>query len=232
MININYNSSHSLYTLKQAKRRFIFLTITCLHSQTNLRNEISIYLDFKLLHIFTFYFFQARNLQYAVSHPTPNYTTLVKEYPDVFILHLDEETLVTYEAMLNCMKFCHDGKFRFGHGMITYGWNKVTSPLATFCDNWRCACDAGVVYATCRLFHRCPLIKGGFFIMRNDLEELIGWDFGPHITGEDLHLGRLLFNMAEPADVSLFVRRLSCQMTETFCWNNLIFNRQYCNGAA
>lgn len=40
--------------------------------------------------------------------------------------------------------------------------------------------------------------------MRNDLEEVVSWDFGPHLTGEDSHLIRLLFNMGEPSDVRCF----------------------------
>lgn len=122
-----------------------------------------------------------------------------------YLIHLDEETLITSEAMQNCLKFCLANKFRCGHGMITCGWHKIASPLATFVDSWTVSLYAGMMYTSYRLCHRAHIIKGGFFLLRNDLEAEINWDFGPQFTAEDFRLGRLLNSTKEPVEVVFYL---------------------------
>ncbi len=108
---------------------------------------------------------------------------------------------MTAEAMRSCLELSRANKFRCGHGMITCGWHKINSPLATFADSWAVSLYAGFMVTSIRLHSRVHVLKGGFFVLRSDLEEEIGWDFGTIFTAEDFRLARILNSSSEPIQV-------------------------------
>jgi len=90
--------------------------------------------------------------------------------------------------------------------MVACGWNKVASPMATYVDSWIVNLYAGFMCTSVRFQNLTHVIRGGFFVVRNDLEEEIGWDFGTIFTAEDFRLARILDNKKEPTQVHMLTQ--------------------------
>lgn len=103
--------------------------------------------------------FKARALQYCLENS-------VNELADHdWIVHLDEETLLTDNSVRGILNFVLDGKHQFGQGLITYANEDVVNWITTLADSFRVADDMGKLRLQFTMFHK-PLfsMKGSFVV--------------------------------------------------------------------
>lgn len=103
--------------------------------------------------------FKARALQYCLEDG-------INVLADTdWIVHLDEETLLTENSVRGILNFVIDGKHHFGQGLITYANEDVVNWLTTLADSFRVADDMGKLRLQFNLFHK-PLFswKGSFVV--------------------------------------------------------------------
>lgn len=103
--------------------------------------------------------FKARALQYCLEDEVNVLS------PNDWIVHLDEETLLTENAVRGILNFVADGKHQFGQGLITYANEEVVNWITTLADSFRVTDDMGKLKLQFRMFHK-PLFswKGSFVV--------------------------------------------------------------------
>ena len=148
---------------------------------------------------------KARALQYCLEE---GINTLSKED---YVVHLDEETLITTEAMKGIIKFILDGKHKLGQGIITYGmlltpsskhFTWVQHHICTVADSIRVSDDVGKNKAQFQLFHKPYFgMKGSFVVTKFEAEKNVTWDFGPEgSVAEDAWFGLAAVDMGYTID--------------------------------
>lgn len=82
-----------------------------------------------------------------------------------WIVHLDEETLLTENSVRGVINFVLDGKHPFGQGLITYANENVVNWLTTLADSFRVSDDMGKLRLQFKMFHK-PLFswKGSYVV--------------------------------------------------------------------
>uniref|UniRef100_A0A224XPE3 Putative beta-14-mannosyltransferase egh n=1 Tax=Panstrongylus lignarius TaxID=156445 RepID=A0A224XPE3_9HEMI len=118
--------------------------------------------------------FKARALQYCLEDG-------VNSLADTdWIVHLDEETLLTDNSIRGILNFVLDGKHSFGQGLITYANEDVVNWITTLADSFRVADDMGKLRLQFSLFHR-PLLswKGSYVVTQVRAEREVTFDNGP-----------------------------------------------------
>lgn len=82
-----------------------------------------------------------------------------------WIVHLDEETLLTENSIRGITNFVLDGKYPFGQGLITYANENVVNWLTTLADSFRVSDDMGKLRFQFKFFHK-PLFswKGSYVV--------------------------------------------------------------------
>lgn len=82
-----------------------------------------------------------------------------------WIVHLDEETLMTENCVRGILNFVLDGKHHFGQGLITYANENVVNWITTIADSFRVADDMGKLRMQFSCFHK-PLFswKGSYVV--------------------------------------------------------------------
>lgn len=103
--------------------------------------------------------FKARALQYCLEDG-------VNILADTdWIVHLDEETLLTENSVRGILNFVLDGKHNFGQGLITYANEDVVNWVTTLADSFRVADDMGKLRLQFYMFHK-PLFswKGSYVV--------------------------------------------------------------------
>lgn len=118
--------------------------------------------------------FKARALQYALE----DNVSAVKEGD--YIVHLDEETLLTRNVINGIVNFAQDGTHSFGQGLITYANEEIVNWITTLVDSYRVADDMGKLRFQFYAFHR-PLFgwKGSFVVTKYEAEKDVSFDHGP-----------------------------------------------------
>jgi len=118
--------------------------------------------------------FKARALQYCLE---PSVNILSDED---WIIHLDEETILTADSVKGVFNFAARGEFHFGQGIITYSNLGIESLPLTLADCIRVAVDYGLIRFQFSNFH-LPLfsMKGSFVVANAGAERQVGWDHGP-----------------------------------------------------
>lgn len=103
--------------------------------------------------------FKARALQYCLED---NVNVLSD---NDWIVHLDEETLLTENSVRGILNFVMDGKHHFGQGLITYANEEVVNWITTLADSFRVTDDMGKLKLQFLMFHK-PLFswKGSFVV--------------------------------------------------------------------
>lgn len=103
--------------------------------------------------------FKSRALQYCLED-----SVNVHNNTD-WIVHLDEETLLTENSVRGIINFVLDGKHPFGQGLITYANENVVNWLTTLADSFRVSDDMGKLRLQFKLFHK-PLFswKGSYVV--------------------------------------------------------------------
>jgi egghead protein (zeste-white 4 protein) len=103
--------------------------------------------------------FKSRALQYCLEE---NVNML---NPNDWIVHLDEETILTKNCVRGIVNFVLDGKYPFGQGLITYANENVVNWYTTLADSLRVSDDMGKVRLHLKTFHK-PLFswKGSYVV--------------------------------------------------------------------
>lgn len=103
--------------------------------------------------------FKSRALQYCLEDDVNGLNN------NDWIVHLDEETLLTDNSVRGIINFVLDGKHPFGQGLITYANENVVNWLTTLADSFRVSDDMGKLRLQFKLFHK-PLFswKGSYVV--------------------------------------------------------------------
>ncbi|TRY73453.1 hypothetical protein TCAL_07901 [Tigriopus californicus] len=108
---------------------------------------------------------------------------------DDWIIHLDEETLLTESSVKGILNFINEGKHDFGQGLITYAstpvhfrswWKSFQNRICTVADSFRVADDLGKIRFQFKTFH-APIFgwKGSYVVTKLGAERKITFDNGP-----------------------------------------------------
>ncbi|XP_071088733.1 beta-1,4-mannosyltransferase egh-like [Haliotis cracherodii] len=118
--------------------------------------------------------FKARALQYSLE----DNVTVLKDSD--WIVHLDEETLLTESSLAGVLNFIRSGEYEFGQGVITYASDSVVCWITTLADLIRVGGDYGNLRFTLGLLHK-PVFswKGSFIVANASAEKKVSFDFGP-----------------------------------------------------
>ena len=118
--------------------------------------------------------FKARALQYSLE-PCANFLT-----DDDWIVHLDEETLLSKEAVFGIINFVCEGSYHFGQGVIIYSRGTVVNWLTTIADCVRVGVDYGSLRFTLKALNQ-PIFswKGSFIVANVAAEKSVTFDHGP-----------------------------------------------------
>ncbi|KAK6976624.1 beta-1 4-mannosyltransferase egh [Biomphalaria glabrata] len=121
--------------------------------------------------------FKARALQYALE---PEIDILK---PGDWIVHLDEETLMTEDSLIGIINFTVAKTHSFGQGVITYNNGEIVNWITTLADSVRVGTDYGYIRFCLRVLHR-PLffLKGSFLVANAEAEKKISFDHGPEAS--------------------------------------------------
>lgn len=118
--------------------------------------------------------FKARALQYC-NEPSVNILS-----NDDWVVHLDEETLLTESSTIGLANFAGQGHGDIGQGVISYANEEIVNWWTTLADCVRVSVDLGMMRFSFRKLG-CPLMgfKGSYIIVKESVEKDIGFDFGP-----------------------------------------------------
>ncbi|KAK4886469.1 hypothetical protein RN001_002740 [Aquatica leii] len=134
--------------------------------------------------------FKARALQYCLEESV----NILAD--NDWIVHLDEETLLTENSVRGILNFVMDGKHQFGQGLITYANEDVVNWVTTLADSFRVADDMGKLRLQFYMFHK-PLFswKGSFVVTQVAAEKKVSFDNGPDgSVAEDCYFAMMAFN--------------------------------------
>lgn len=117
--------------------------------------------------------FKSRALQYCLED---NVNVLNN---NDWVVHLDEETLLTENSVRGIINFVLDGKHPFGQGLITYANENVVNWLTTLADSFRVSDDMGKLRLQFKMFHK-PYFswKGSYVVTQVHAEKEVSFDNG------------------------------------------------------
>ncbi|XP_050512417.1 beta-1,4-mannosyltransferase egh-like [Diabrotica virgifera virgifera] len=117
--------------------------------------------------------YKARALQYALEDKV----NVLQN--DDWIVHLDEETLLTESSIIGIVNFVLNGEHQIGQGAISYVDDEIVNILTTLLDSFRITDDFGSLQFQLRVLHR-PIfsIKGSFLVVQNSVEREVSFDHG------------------------------------------------------
>nr|XP_027200168.1 beta-1,4-mannosyltransferase egh-like [Dermatophagoides pteronyssinus] len=133
--------------------------------------------------------FKARALQYCLED------NVNRLNDNDWIVHLDEETLLTSGSIAGIVQFVCDGKYQFGQGLITYANEEVVNWLTTLSDAFRVAEDMGKLRFQFYIFHK-PIFswKGSYVVTLCRAERDVSFDNGPDGSiAEDCYFSMIAF---------------------------------------
>ncbi len=103
--------------------------------------------------------FKARALQYCLEDSV----NILAD--NDWVVHLDEETLLTENSIRGILNFTLDGKHQFGQGLITYANEQVINWITTLADSFRVADDMGKLRLQLSLLHKPILSWKGSYVV-------------------------------------------------------------------
>lgn len=117
--------------------------------------------------------YKARALNYCLE-PGVNMLT-----DNDWIVHLDEETLLTESSVIGIINFINEGQYNLGQGVITYANEEIVSWVTTLADLVRVGMDFGMIRFCLKYLHK-PVFswKGSFIVANAGVERQITFDFG------------------------------------------------------
>ncbi|CAB4069185.1 EGH [Lepeophtheirus salmonis] len=148
---------------------------------------------------------KARALQYCLEDDVNN----LEDH--MWIVHLDEETLLTPNSVKGILKFTRNGQHDFGQGLIIYArnpprlkttWDTIQNRICTVADSFRVSDDMGKLRCQLKIFNK-PLFgwKGSYVVSRVGSERRVGFDNGPEGSkAEDCYFGILAMSQGYSFD--------------------------------
>ncbi len=124
---------------------------------------------------------KARALQYAVEHRR----VTAKNTSKYWIFHLDDESYVTPQTILALLKYIREGRGIASEGPIFYPLKFETANLLTaIAESIR---PFGCYDCVYQMTHPPPLhMHGSNLLVRSDVEDAIGWQFGPTLAEDQM----------------------------------------------
>ncbi|CAF4145559.1 unnamed protein product [Rotaria magnacalcarata] len=117
--------------------------------------------------------YKSRALQYALE---PDVNQLAS---NDYIVHLDEETLLTENSVRGILNFVTGNEYDIGQGLITYANETIVNHITTLADSMRVGVDLGCLRFCLKKLHRPPfLFKGSFVVCRAGCEFDVTFDNG------------------------------------------------------
>ncbi|XP_054158406.1 beta-1,4-mannosyltransferase egh-like [Oppia nitens] len=115
--------------------------------------------------------FKARALQYCLDDGI----NTLKD--NDWIVHLDEETVITKNSVNGIINFVRESRHQFGQGVITYGKDGIVNWWTTLAESYRVAEDLSVYRLQFSMFHK-PLfaIKGSYIVANSGAERSVTFD--------------------------------------------------------
>lgn len=113
-----------------------------------------------------------------------------------WIVHLDEETILTPNVVRGIINFVCKGKHEFGQGLITYANEEIVNILTTLADTYRVADDMGKLRFQFLMLHR-PIFswKGSFVVSKYIAEKDVTYDHGPDgSVAEDCYFSMIAYS--------------------------------------
>lgn len=117
--------------------------------------------------------FKARALQYCLEDSVNCLSD------NDWVVHLDEETILTENSVKGILNFVMDGKHQFGQGLITYANEEVVNWITTLADSFRVSDDMGKLRFQFYMFHK-PLFswKGSYVVTQLGAEKAVSFENG------------------------------------------------------
>ncbi|OQV20259.1 Beta-1,4-mannosyltransferase bre-3 [Hypsibius exemplaris] len=114
---------------------------------------------------------RARALQYCLEEPSENVGA------NEWIVHLDENVVLTDEAVQGIVNFCSSGKHHFGAGATSYTNGGQNNWVISIVDAAKIADDLGQTRFQFKIFHQPLLIwKGSWYVTSSIVEKQVGYD--------------------------------------------------------
>ncbi len=163
--------------------------------------------------------FKARALHYGVQFSECG--------PDDYILHLDEESVVTENLYLGVRQFISTNFGYIGQGIITYA--DANHSFQSFLCHWADALRTGDDFARFRfqcVIHRNLVgMKGSFMVIPNSIEREVGFDHGPESSiTEDAYFAMLNW------DKIRFCRGILEEQSPFTLWDTVKQRRRWASG--
>lgn len=99
--------------------------------------------------------YKSRALQYALEDDV----NLLND--EDWIVHLDEETILTESSVRGILNFLFEGKHQIGQGLITYANEEVVNWVTTLADSFRVGADLGMLRFCLRKFNSALFLFKG-----------------------------------------------------------------------
>ncbi|XP_064607930.1 beta-1,4-mannosyltransferase egh-like [Liolophura sinensis] len=117
--------------------------------------------------------FKARALHYC------NEPEINQLGPNDWIVHLDEETVLTEDSVIGILNFVSSGDADFGQGAITYASGHVVNWVTTLIDGFRVGIDYCYLRFSLKVLQR-PIFnwKGSYMVARAGAEHDVSFDNG------------------------------------------------------
>lgn len=117
--------------------------------------------------------YKARALQYALEDDV----NILND--EDWIVHLDEETILTENSVRGILNFMFESKHSIGQGLITYANEEVINWVTTLADSFRVGADLGLLRYCLKRFHKALfLFKGSFVVCQAGVERRVTFDNG------------------------------------------------------
>lgn len=129
---------------------------------------------------------RARNLQFCLEEEND----LLDQ--DAWVVHIDEETVLTEDSARGILNFITNGKYDFGQGIITYAgeqqdlgniWDNFQHHICTVANSFCVALDMGQLRGQLKMFHK-PIFgwKGPFIVGKLKSLKEVTFDHGPECS--------------------------------------------------
>ncbi len=131
--------------------------------------------------------FKARASQYAAEDRRAR----GESHAGVWILHMDDDTGIAADTAyalaeyVGCEQAAGDDARYLAQGLLVYPRELASSRLAWMADAVRPACDASLFVRSTATGAPGAGLHGELLLVRSDIEDSIGWDFGPRSIVED-----------------------------------------------
>jgi len=130
--------------------------------------------------------YKARANQYAVEYRRQ----LGINGSDVFIYHGDDDTSIGHDTIWSIAQFIEKNDHDLAQGLLTFPHQLSKSWFCRLADSIRPGDDISRFYfCTGRIGTPLVGLHGEHLLIRANVEEELGWDFGPSVTVEDAYFG-------------------------------------------